>query len=306
MVRPVRPCSNRPRFVPCLPPRDATHRTARLAGFTLIELLVVISVIGILIALALPAVMHVRATAARAGCANNLRQIGVALLSYHSGHRTLPPAKINPGSYPAGRGSRYPVLGGGTKNTTGWTLLLPYLGEQAIYDSYNHKLCSSPNGVASGRLMPPAGTGAANSTAVSRRLSVLLCPADVTPVVLTHAPGDPSDPHSMHAGMPTNYLFATGAFGDDAPLYPFTNGDPGQGLFGTNGAAVLEQLEDGASHRLMVGDARHSGGLTPDGPWWGVGVTGCCYGIVDADGVSPSSSKHSGQDRSLFADGRVQ
>jgi len=91
------------------------------SGFTLVELLVVITIIGILIALLLPAVQAAREAARRTQCANNLKQLALALHGYHEKHGTFPPGALTTTTdYHQGHS---------------WiAMLLPHIEQQAVYD----------------------------------------------------------------------------------------------------------------------------------------------------------------------------
>jgi prepilin-type N-terminal cleavage/methylation domain-containing protein/prepilin-type processing-associated H-X9-DG protein len=64
-------------------------------GFTLVELLVVITIIGVLIALLLPAVQAAREAARQLQCKNNLKQIGLGIHMFHDAHNRIPPSRLN-------------------------------------------------------------------------------------------------------------------------------------------------------------------------------------------------------------------
>ncbi len=90
-------------------------------GFTLIELVVVIAIIGLLVALLVPAVQRARAAAARTECGNNLKQIGLAVHQYHDANKSLP------------AGVRW-QNGKDPYQFASWlTFLLPYVEQQALW-----------------------------------------------------------------------------------------------------------------------------------------------------------------------------
>ena len=105
------------------------------SGFTLVELLVVITIIGILIALLLPAVQAARETARRAQCLNNLKQIGLALHNYHAALGSLPPAIIAEGFTDG-----YDIWAEATsgRHGTSWMLqILPHVEQGNLYDRWD-------------------------------------------------------------------------------------------------------------------------------------------------------------------------
>jgi len=96
-----------------------------LRGFTLVELLVVIAIIGVLVALLLPAVQAAREAARRTQCTNNLKQVGLALQTFHSAQNHFPP----------GYAWQEGMTGGDGDTEATWiTFLLPYLDETALSD----------------------------------------------------------------------------------------------------------------------------------------------------------------------------
>lgn len=141
-------------------------------GFTLIELLVVITIIGMLVALLLPAVQAAREAGRRATCTNNQKQLGLAALNYES-YKKFPGYVNNIGAYPQGSHAGEPIL-------TSWVVpLFPHLEQNAVWQKWREGKAGID---ANGDRAPDGGTfedldGDGMADAIVT-MNVLVCPSD--------------------------------------------------------------------------------------------------------------------------------
>jgi prepilin-type N-terminal cleavage/methylation domain-containing protein/prepilin-type processing-associated H-X9-DG protein len=265
------------------------HRRA----FTLIELLVVMAIIAILLGLLLPAVQKVREAAARIGCMNNLKQIGLACHAYHDAMAGLPPGYLATAAYPD------------TAPGWGWgAFLLPYLEQ--------------------GNLAAQINTSAPVQTqpAIQTVLKVYLCPSD-SPPASAFPLADALLTPVCSAG-PSSYAATVGDDSCEA------DGPAGNGVFYRNSRTRLTDVTDGTSNTTMIGDrawadtrgiwaGAPSGAMArpgPANPWQTTTASAAVLVLVhnnwiniktDADGgLDDFSSKHPGGVNLLFADGSIR
>jgi prepilin-type N-terminal cleavage/methylation domain-containing protein len=227
-------------------------RSIHRSGFTLIELLVVIGVVGILLALILPAVQRSRESARRVDCQNRLKQIGLALHNYHSSFELFPPGGVHlttetPGTVPLG--DQF------TDGRAPWTvLILPYLDEQPRHDRFDMATTFSTRFDL--RLLTPEP----NLTEQYRPLTKYQCPSDLNSSAdATHCNyaacqggGTPDDASEQTAG--------------EVPRLFYDNG-----LFFHNSSHSIGDISDGSTQTILVGETKYVGtpaGFSSTDAWW--------------------------------------
>ena len=232
----------------------------RRTGFTLTELLVVMAIIGVLMALLLPAVQFAREAARAAHCHNNLKQMGIALHLYHDTYRILPPGwqGIDPEGPPG----------------WGWaSALLPQLEQSPIDQQiYRHLSIADP----------------ANQTARESGIAVFLCPSDTR-----------RERFTIYGGLEGAIDEGTPLFEVGKSNYPGVFGtleiedDPaaGDGIFFYESRVTLATVIDGLTNTLFVGE-RHQG---LGGSTWTGAVEGANEGmarIVGSADHAPNDPHH--------------
>lgn len=204
--------------------RSSKMRLNWRGGFTLIELLVVIAIIAILIALLVPAVQKVREAASRMQCANNLKQMGLALHGYHDVHKVLPAGCVM-----------------STTNFLSFHVhILPYIDQTPLYERFDMKVrYDNATNAALGLVLPPA----------------YQCPAGLQKFTQYPAPME------LAGAFTTHYYGVAGPLGTNpktGTAYAFRTTDQGntakQGVLGMGSNVKLTDITDGSTNTLMLGE----------------------------------------------------
>jgi prepilin-type N-terminal cleavage/methylation domain-containing protein len=195
----------------------------RRTAFTLVELLVVIAVIGVLVALLLPAVQSAREAARRMSCQNNLKQIALATHNYESALGAYPPSFcIQPGA----------VLSGNNGSWSAQGRILPYIEQGSAYDRVQLDVAWD------------APTNRATGVPIMR-IPVYRCPSEANDLPRLDGSG-------AAYTRPLNYTFNLGTW---LVHHPATN-QGGDGAMFVNSRLTPADFLDGLSNTLCASEAK--------------------------------------------------
>jgi prepilin-type processing-associated H-X9-DG protein len=211
----------------------------------LIELLVVIAIIAILIGLLLPAVQKVREAAARAKCQNNLKQLALALHSYHD---------VN-NAFPFGKGPSF----AGAAVYARWSIhsqILPYIEQDNLYKSIDFTRPPETPGMEGVINFMPAwqNPGRVNATACRTAVATFICPSDPAPL-----PGDWPGQNNYYASQGVQFMCDL-TEGQPSTIAP--NEVPDGPLYFLSKVKMTD-LKDGTSNTAVFSEKRRGTG-TPD------------------------------------------
>ena len=279
-------------------------------GLTLIELLVVISIIGILIAMLMPAVQRLRESARRTTCLNNIRQLALASLAYEVNHQLFPPGVCADGLAGKTRGISPAVAGIDTPNWIGTKVyLLPLLDRDDLNSSF-----VANRSVDTGDAGQWWDTSISNNfrDAGTRNIPSFLCPSDgghlsATGIMLGFYAHDlPTNPGafwdgsgaSAHLGR-TNYMSCSGVSGSPEKASAHEYWGRYSGIYTNRSKSGFDKISDGASNTVAFGEQASNtvvNGVKTDYTWTADGMMGA-YGIHSGAGDGEwfqFKSRHSG------------
>ena len=236
-------------------------------GFTLVELLVVIAIIGLLIGLLLPAINAARESGRRAACMNNVKQIALAVNTHISNQGYMPPgAKLNPNAFSFQNSYDPWAEAGDTQkgmNGASWMLfILPYMEHTEIYDHWNLTASVSQNAMYAKmdvrEFYCPSRRGGVSRSDVEIMYNGWTSGGTDYGGCMGQVNGwdngvNPSKSHNFCAGKYICYV------GGETPT-------PQQaGVFYPNSRTVLNQIIDGTTHTLLIGELQrlHDPGAVP-------------------------------------------